>query len=217
MSSEGEHVDDGWNNDQSTNSGHDVCAKLGFWHFVVSELVPEILNGVETNQGGNEESNPLDTADASNAESSKCQPGEPLEAEALVLESVKSSPAEDRGEGKAEKHRVEEDESADSRVGVLAQDHESDKPHSWALEVELLSGKVCQWNADSAEECVKCAHEGVIEALWVPLSGLELEGSIVSSQVSRESDQHLPKRWVDIEVELSLEVVGTELSEAVLC
>lgn len=155
VSGEGEHVDDDWDNNQATNSGHDVCAKLSLWHLVVSELVPEILNGVEPNQGGNEESNPLNTADTADAESGQCQPCEPLEAEALVLESVESSPAENRGKGEAEKHRVEKDESADSRVGVLAEDHKSDEPHRWALEVELLSGEVCQRDADGAEEGIE--------------------------------------------------------------
>ena len=49
VSGEGEHVDDDWDNNQATNSGHDVRTKLGLWHLVVSKLVPEILNGVKTN------------------------------------------------------------------------------------------------------------------------------------------------------------------------
>ena len=130
---------------------------------------------------------------------------------------MESSPAENRGEGEAEKHRVEKDEPADSRVGVLAEDHKSDEPHRWALKIELLGGEVCQWDADSAKKCVECAHKGVVEIIWVSLSGLELEGSVVSSQVPRESDQHLSKGWMDVEVELSLEVVRSELSEAALC
>ena len=116
VSSEGEHVDDDWNNNQSTNSGHNVCAEFSLWHLIVSELVPEVLDGVKANQCSNEESNPLNTAHTSDAETGKCQPGEPLKAEALVLESMESGPAENGGEGEAEEHGVEEDESADSRI-----------------------------------------------------------------------------------------------------
>jgi len=59
------------------------------------------------------------------------------------------------------------------------------------------------------------SHEFVVQLIRVCLSRLELERAIVSSEVARETDQHLPKRGVDIEVELAFEVMGTEFAEAV--
>lgn len=69
---EAEHVDEEWENNQTDNSGNHVGSKLNLKgrqnssngrgshdtyrrHLHVAELVPQILNGVETNQCGDEE------------------------------------------------------------------------------------------------------------------------------------------------------------------
>ena len=80
--------------------------------------------------------------------------------------------------------------------------------------MKLSSGKVGQRNADDAEECVEGSHEGIVDLLGVLLAGLELEGTIVTSKDSRETNKHLPERRVDIEVVLVFDVVATELSKA---
>lgn len=81
------------------------CTNLG--HFQVSKLVPQILNGVDANQGGTEQADHLDTADTANAQAGQEKPREPLQREALVLQPVESRPAKNGGERKAEEHRVE--------------------------------------------------------------------------------------------------------------
>ena len=40
------------------------------WHLGVPKLIPQILDGVESNQGGNEEANPFHTCNTSNADTS---------------------------------------------------------------------------------------------------------------------------------------------------
>ena len=99
---------------------------LYLWHLGVAELVPEILSRVESNKRCAEKSNPFDTANTSNAYTSQSEPRKPLNAEALMLESVESSPAENGREREAQEHGVQKDKSANCGVGVLAEDHESD-------------------------------------------------------------------------------------------
>lgn len=169
--------------------------------------MPEVLNGVQSDQRCDEESNPLDAAYATNGNSGEHQPETPLRREWVMLLTVELGPAEDGGEGEAEEHRIEKDETADGGVRVLAEYSQRDEPYNWTAEVQLLGGKVCQRNADSAKSRVEETHEGVVQLRRVGLSRLEFERAIVSSEVSRQTDEHLSERWVDIEVELALEVV----------
>ena len=184
-------------------------------HLEVAELVPKVLNSVQTDQSSDEESNPLDTADASNGDTSEHQPQTPLRREGVVLLTVELGPAEDGGECEAKKHRVEENETADSGVRVLAENSQGNKPDCRAAEVQFLCGEVGQGHADGTERGVEQAHEGVVELLRVGLATLKFERPVVSCKVSRGTDEHLAERRVDIEVELALEVVGTELAETV--
>lgn len=48
-------------------------------HLQVAESVPEVLNGIETDNGGAEEADPLHAAHTSNAQSSQAKPDIPLE------------------------------------------------------------------------------------------------------------------------------------------
>lgn len=127
---------------------------------------------------------------------------------------VELSPAEDSSHSSAEKHRVEENEAADSRVRVFAKYHESDKPNCWATEVKLAGGKVGQGDTDNTKQGIEGSHEGVVDFFGVCVSRLELERSIVSSENSRESDKHLTKGRVDVEVVLVLDVVATKFTKA---
>lgn len=192
-----------------------VLAEIYLWHLNVAKLVPEILDGVESNHSCDEKSNPFHTVHKSNANSCQDEPCEPLSAEALVLEPMEFGPAQDSCEGKAQKHRVEEDESADSGVGVLAEHHKRNEPNGRAFEVHLAGSEVCQWDTDSSKEGVESAHEGVVELIGVFLSGFEFEGPIVACHVSGQSNQHLSKRRVHIEVEFTFEVVGTEFTKTI--
>ena len=132
-----------------------------------------------------------------------------------MLLTVELGPAEDGGEGEAKKHRIEEDETADGGVRVLAEDGQGNEPDGRSPEVQFLCSVVGQWDADGTEYRVEEAHEGVVQLLGVCFARLELKRSVVSCKVSGETDQHLAERRVDIEVKLALEIVGTELAEAV--
>ena len=128
---------------------------------------------------------------------------------------MEPGPAEDGCESEEQEHAVKQDKSADRSVAVLEQDHSSNEPDRRPLEVELLCGEVCERNAEGAKGGVEQAHESVVELFGVCLAGLELEGAVVVGEVAGEANKHLSERRVDIEVELALEVVGTELAEAV--
>lgn len=199
----------------------DTSGKMGSQnlrgHLDVAELVPKVLNGVETDESGNEEPNPLDTADKADAETSQEQPGEPLRREALPAQVMELGPAQSGGHGTEEEHRVEEDEATNGGVRVLAENHESDEPDGRELEAELLGGIVGHGNAHGSPESVELAHEGVVDFLGVGLAGLELERSIVTGKQSAQTNEELSGRRVDIEVKLALEVVATKLSETVRC
>lgn len=132
-----------------------------------------------------------------------------------MLLAMKFGPAEDGGECEAEQHGIKENETADGGVRVLAKNSQSDEPYSRSPEVQFLCSEVGQRYADSTERGVEEAHEGVVQLLRICFARLEFERSVVSCEVARETDQHFSKRRVDIEVELALEVVGTELAEAV--
>lgn len=153
-------------------------------HLQIAELVPEILNRVQTDESSNKEANPLDAAHASDRDTSHHEPETPLGRERVVPKLVELGPAENGCEGEAEQHRVEKDEPADGRVRVLEQNSERDEPDGWPPEVERLRSVVGQGNADGSESAVEQAHEGVVELRRVCLAGLELERAVVSSQIS---------------------------------
>lgn len=202
---------------EADNASANVGSQNFGGHLDIAKLVPKVLNGVETDKRGNEESHPLDTADEADAETSQEQPKEPFGREAPPAEVMELGPAQSGGNGTEKKHRVEEDETADGGVRVLAENHESDEPDGRELEAKLLGGIVGHGNTHGSPESVELAHEGVVDFRGVGLAGLELERSIVTSKQSAQTNEELSGRRVDIEVELALEVVATELSETVRC
>ena len=70
-------------------------------HLQVTEFAPEVLNGVQSDESCDEESNPLDTAYTTNRNSGKHQPQTPLRREWIMLLAVELGPAEDGSEGEA--------------------------------------------------------------------------------------------------------------------
>lgn len=80
--------------------------------------------------------------------------------------------------------------------------------------LKLLCSKVCQRHTECTKRRVENPHEGVVESLRVHLAGLELERSIVTSHVPRQANEHLAQRRMNIEVELALKVVRSELAKA---
>jgi hypothetical protein len=57
------------------------------------------------------------------------------------------------------------------------------------------------------------AHADVRDVVGVYLSALKLELAVPAGQKAGEPDQHLSERWMDVEVELALDVVPAELAE----
>lgn len=125
VQSEGEHVDKEWNDDQTDNTSDDVGTEGRLksdvstardlaghlityeGHLGVTELVPEILNGVQTDESRDEETDELDRADAANAEAGEEKPEEPFGFEAVVALVVELGPTENCSHGTAEQHGVE--------------------------------------------------------------------------------------------------------------
>ena len=97
---------------------------------------------------------------------------------------MEPGPAQNSCECEAQEHGVQQDESTDRSIRVLAQDHECHKPHSRSLQIQLAGSVVGQRNSDSAKEGVECSHEGIVELFWVFLSRLEFKGAIVSGEVT---------------------------------
>lgn len=126
MDIEGKHVNDGRNNDQADDASDHMTCQFHLGHLEITEFVPQVFRSVETKQSGDEESHPFDATDTSNAQAGQNEPDEPFDGETLSLQSVESGPAGHGGEGKAEKHGIEEDESRDGGVRILTQYHEGD-------------------------------------------------------------------------------------------
>jgi len=184
MQVETEGVDRQRDEDEAEDAEGQVCEKLNLGHFEIAKLVPEILNSVDSDESGDEETDPLHTADASNRYTSQHQPQAPLRRERILLLAMKLGPAEDSREGEAEEHGVEKNEAADGCVRVLAEDGQSDEPDGRPPKVQLLCGEVRERNADGTESGVEEAHEGVVQFFRVSLARLELKRAIVSSKVS---------------------------------
>lgn len=129
---------------------------------------------------------------------------------------VELGPAKGSSHSTAEQHRIEEDKTANSGVRVLAKDHQCNKPDSRSAEVKLAGGVVGHGNADDAKQGIESTHKGIIDILGVLVARFELERSIVSTKNTRQSNKHLSKRGVDIEVVFMLDVVAAEFTKAVI-
>ena len=203
-------------------------------HLGVAKLVPQILDGVQANKSGDEEPDQLNTSNKADAQTGHEQPEKPLGLEAVAALVVELGPAESGSDGAKQEHRVEEDEAADGGVRVFAENHQGDEPDGGAAELKLLGGPVGHGHADGSPEGIELAHEGVVDLLGVRLARLELEGSIVTGEVSAEADEELSGRGLrsvsegslvdcvreggtcmHVEVEFALQIVAAELSKTV--
>lgn len=116
MDGEAEKVNKEGQDDETNDASSDVGGEGGDWHLGVAKLVPEIFNGVKTNQSSDEESHQLDTGNETNAKTSHEQPKEPLGLEAVLALAMELGPAECRGNGTEQEHRIEEDKPGDGGV-----------------------------------------------------------------------------------------------------
>lgn len=116
-------------------------------------------------------------------------------------------------EGEEEQHGIEKDKSADGSVRVFAKNHQSDKPYGSSPEMHLFCRKIRHWDAQSSECRIENSHEGVVQFRWISLAGLEFERTVVSSQISRQTNQHLSQWRMDIEVKLPLQVMRAEFAK----
>jgi hypothetical protein len=207
MRLKGGHVDKGRNDDEPDDSRNPVRHIDMHRHFQVSELVPQVFNSVKTDHRSCEQSNPLNTADTTNRDTRHHQPEEPLEGERLLLQIVESGKAEHGRESEEKQHGIQQNEAADGGVRVLAQNHQGHEPSTSLRQPELLCRVVRQRNAERSEGGIEDSHEGVVDLRRVFLSGLEFERAIVTGQVSRQTNEYLPQRRVDIEVELSFQIM----------
>lgn len=129
---------------------------------------------------------------------------------------MESSPAQHSREREAQEHRVQENESTDRGIGVLAEHHKRDEPYSRPLEVELAGGVVGQGDRDGSKESIECSHHCVVQLFRVRLPRFEFKRSIVACEVPRQPNQHLSEGRMHIEIEFALEVVRTEFPKAVV-
>jgi hypothetical protein len=144
-------------------------------HPGVTELGPQILNGIESDEGSDEKSDKFDAADAADTQASHKHPEEPLRLEAVVSLVVELGPTERSCDSTTQKHGVEEDETADGGVRVFTQNHKGNQPDSGTLQFQFSCGKVCQWDANNTKSGVEGSHEGIVDFLGVFLARFEFE------------------------------------------
>lgn len=128
---------------------------------------------------------------------------------------MKLSPAENRREREEQQHRIQQNETTDGSVRILAQNHKRNKPDGQLAEVQLLCRVICERDAHGAESRVEDTHEGVIQVFWVCFARFEFEGAVIACEVAGETDEHFAQGRVDIEVKFAFEVVRSELAETV--
>lgn len=158
-------------------------------HLEIAKLVPKIFNRVQSNQSSDEESDQFNTSNTADAEPCHEQPEEPFGFKTLVLESMEFGPTQCRGNGATEEHRIEQNESANGCVRVLAEHHKRDEPNRWTPQVKLLGSPVGHRNANSTKKGVELAHKGIVDFFRIGFARLEFERPIVSSKVARETDK----------------------------
>nr|POE93011.1 hypothetical protein CFP56_64118 [Quercus suber] len=213
MQVERKHVDDQRDDDQTDHTENQMRTELNLGHFQITEFVPKVFDRVETDKRRAEHADPLDTAHATDRNTSGHEPETPFGSEGITSLVVELGPAEHRGESEEQQHTVQQDEAADRGITVLEQDHHRHQPDRRLLEMQLFRGVVGEGYAERAESGIELAHEGVVEFLGVGLARLELERAIVPCEITGETHEHLAERRVDIEVEFTLEVVGAEFAK----
>lgn len=124
-------------------------------------------------------------------------------------------PAKSGSKSSTEQHGVEKNKTADCGVRVFAENHQRNEPDGRPSQLELFGGKVGHGDAGNAKGGIKGSHKGVVDIFGVFLARLELEGSVVAGEDSRETNQHLSEGRVDVEVVFMLDVVAAKLAKAI--
>lgn len=166
----------------------EIVARTYQWHLGIAKLSPQVLSGVQAYQRSDEEPNKLDTADTADADARHEEPEEPFGFEAVAALVMELGPAESSGHSTAKQHRIEENKTADGRVGVLAEDHEGNKPYSRSTEMQFACGPVGHGHTKNTEQGIEGAHKGEVDLFGVLFARLEFERPIVSSQDARQAD-----------------------------
>jgi hypothetical protein len=96
---------------------------------------------------------------------------------------------------------------------LTAENHDCNHMTCTPAHAELNRGVPSKWNHGHAEAREKNSHGDVRHIVWVLFSALELEAAVKTREETSETHKHLAERWVDIEVELALDVVSAELAE----
>jgi len=83
-------------------------------HGEVAKLAPQILKGVQPDQGGYELPDPFDTAHTADRPASENQPHPPIVAKSVVPLIVEFDETKGCREGEEEEHGIEEDETGNT-------------------------------------------------------------------------------------------------------
>lgn len=81
---------------------------------------------------------------------------------------------------------------------------------------QLNSRIPAQRNQSNTKRCEHDSHRDIRKSLGILSSTLEVEATIIASKQTNEADKHLPKRRMNIEIKLALEVMRTEFAKVCL-
>lgn len=124
MQLERREVDAGGNDDETETSSTPMTSIGSNGHFEIAKLVPQVFDGVHSDEGHDKETDPLDASNATDAETCKSQPEPPLVTEGPMLLLVEHQETMDSSKGKAQEHRVQEDEAGNDEPSIVAEDHQ---------------------------------------------------------------------------------------------
>lgn len=88
---------------------------------------------------------------------------------------MKLRPAENGGESEEQQHTIQQNESADGGIAVLAEYAECNEPDRELSEVQFLSSIVGDGDTESTESGIEDTHEGVVQVFGVCFTRFELE------------------------------------------
>ncbi len=96
---------------------------------------------------------------------------------------------------------------------LTAQNHQSNQVACHPGHPELHRRVPAKWYKRDTKRREDDAHGDVGDVLGIHRAALERERAIVAGEEASEADDDLAERGVDVEVELALDVVRTELAK----
>ncbi|KAI3482898.1 hypothetical protein L1887_54220 [Cichorium endivia] len=209
---EAQHVDGERQEDEAEDACAPVTCVRAHGHAQVAELLPQVLDGEDADEGGDKEADPLDGRDAADggAGPGEPEPPRPREGRRLVLHELDE--AVHGGEGEAEQHGVEEDEARDDEPAVVEEHHDGEQV-SCAPVLETGAGEPGERHHGDAKHGEDDAHADVVDVGGVLFARLEFELAAVAADEAGEADEHLAERRMHVKVELLLKIVGAELAK----